>query len=99
MINTDKQRKKRQIKQATKKQYRRSKCKWCGKTYTKTSNRQTYCKQHCKQEARRERDRQWQQKHKTHRRRVGTTHISQHANNNTDIEQYIIQKEKRRTGI
>ena len=85
--------------------YPKSKCKWCGKHYTKTHNRQQYCSDYCRTEAKKEQDQKarlrWVNKNKQtlYQRQLGTRTISQHRNPDTNREQEIIQNEKQRLGL
>lgn len=79
--------------------YPKAKCSYCGKTFTKQHNRQTYCSDHCRTEARREKRRRYDYKyyHKNkdiiNQKRIGTRTIGPHRNPNETREQEIIKNE------
>jgi len=83
----------------------KSKCKWCGKPYTKKHNRQTYCSEHCRNEADKEHNRNRQLRYyKKHRKiilskRKGTATIGPKPNPNTQREHEIIRNEIERIGL
>ena len=85
--------------------YPKAKCKWCGTTYTKQHNRQTYCSEHCRKEARREQNRNHQLRHyhkhkKTiQQKRKGTATIGPKPNPDIEREAEIIENEIRRIGL
>lgn len=85
--------------------YPKSKCKYCGKTYTKTHNRQEYCSKECRTEARKEQKRNWaltyyyKNKKRINQTRIGTPTIGPHKHENDDREAEIIQKEIDRIGL
>ena len=88
--------------------YPQAKCKWCGKPYTKTHNRQTYCSDKCRKEAKKEQNRnnfhKWYHKNKNRpqikqRNQLGTRPLGQHRHPNTQKEQETIQKEIQRIGL
>ena len=86
-------------------QYPKAKCAYCGKEYTKTHNRQTYCSDKCRTEARREKRRRYDYKYYRKNRdiinqkRIGTRTIGPKPNPNKEREQQIIQKEIERIGL
>lgn len=89
----------RQIREENNRQYNKSKCNWCGHPYIRRHTRQKYCSQECQKEAHLEQDRQYQYKRRKQRKRLGTTRITEHKQEDDNIEQQVIQEERRRTGI
>jgi predicted nucleic acid-binding Zn ribbon protein len=85
--------------------YPKTKCSYCGKTFTKTHNRQTYCSDHCRTEARREKRRRYNYKYytnnkqKIHQKYIGTGTLAPKPNPNTEREREIIQNEIERIGL
>ena len=85
--------------------YPQAKCKYCGKTFTKTHNRQTYCSDKCRTEARREQKRNWaltyyhKNKQRINHRRIGTRTIGPTPNPNHNREAQIIENEIDRIGL
>ena len=86
-------------------QYPKSKCKYCGKTYTKKHNRQEYCSEHCRKEARKEQKRNWalqyyyKNKKTINTTRIGTRTIGPHKHPEDEKEQTIVQNEIDRIGL
>lgn len=81
-----------------------SKCKYCGKPYIKTHNRQVYCSSECRgysdREHTAERVRRFYKKHgRGYHRWVGTGSLGEHAHTDWDYEQLMILREKRRLKI
>ncbi len=99
MINTKHARRMRQIREENTHQYNKSKCYWCGHPYIRRHTRQKYCSPECQKEAHLEQDRQYQYKRRKQRKRLGTTRITEHKQEDDNIEQQVIQEERRRTGI
>lgn len=85
--------------------YPKAKCKWCGRTFEKHHNRQTYCSPECRKEADKENNRNRQHRHYyRHRQRIlakrkGTATIGPKPNPDTTREHEIIQNEIRRIGL
>ena len=85
--------------------YPEGKCKWCGKTYTKTHNRQEYCSNHCRKEARREQNRNhrlhnyYKNRKKEHQTTIGTRTIGAKRNPDPEREAEIVQNEIQRIGL
>ena len=85
--------------------YPKAKCSYCGKTFTKTHNRQTYCSPECKKHARQEKRRQYNTRYYYKNKKrilttaVGTTTMSPHKNKDHTREQEIVQKEIQRIGL
>lgn len=85
--------------------YPKAKCKWCGKTYTKTHNRQQYCSDYCRKEAKKEQDQKhrlkWVHKNKErlYQTQLGTRTIGPHKNNDDEREHEIIRNEIERIGL
>jgi predicted nucleic acid-binding Zn ribbon protein len=83
--------------------YPKTKCAYCGKTYTKKHNRQKYCSKTCSKNAKREQDRKawirWFHKNKKtlYQTRLGTRTIGPKPNPNPEREAEIIKNEKQRT--
>ena len=83
--------------------YPKAKCHYCGKTYTKTHNRQTYCSNECRkkgyQEKNNNRWRKWYHKNKKnlYQRQLGTRTIGPKPNPDPEREAEIIRNEKERT--
>lgn len=88
-----------------------AKCKWCGKTFTKTSNRQVCCSQECQKERQKELSRNRQQRY-YYRHKVGNinsknitslgskgTSQTAHPKENFPDEYLSIQSEKKRIGL
>lgn len=79
------------------------KCPICGKTFTKTHNRQKYCTPECSKEAKRRQDRQawtrWFHKNKKtlYQTQLGTRTIGPKPNPNIEREAEIVHNEKNRT--
>jgi predicted nucleic acid-binding Zn ribbon protein len=82
--------------------YPEKKCPICGKTFTKTHNRQKYCTKECSKEAKRRQDRihfsRWYTKNK---RRVwankkGTGYLGPHRHEDPEKEQQAIKTELQR---
>jgi len=85
--------------------YPKAKCKYCGKTYKKTHNRQEYCSDECRTEARREQKRNWaltyyhRNKNRINNTRIGTRTIGPHRHEDNDREAEIVQNEIDRIGL
>lgn len=79
--------------------YPKTKCSYCGKPFTKTHNRQTYCSDHCRTEARREKRRKYDYKYyrknkdRINHRRIGTRTIGPKPNPNIEREEQIVRNE------
>ncbi len=85
--------------------YPKAKCTYCGKTYTKTHNRQQYCSDHCRKEARKEQKRNWaltyyrKNRKKINNTRIGTRTIGPHKHPHNEREAEIVQNEIDRIGL
>jgi len=85
--------------------YPKSKCAYCGKEYTKTHNRQTYCSDKCRKHARQEKRRiydsqyYYRNRKRIHQRRKGTPTIGPTPNPNVEREAEIVRKEVERIGL
>lgn len=85
--------------------YPQTKCAYCGKTFTKTHNRQKYCSTTCSQNADKEKQQLRSLKHfyknrdRIYAKQLGTRTIGPHKNPDQEREQEIIQKEKQRLGL
>ena len=83
-------------------QYPETKCAYCGKTFKKTHNRQTYCSTECRQKGDREkanlRWRKWyhKNKQKLYQKQLGTRTIGPRRNPDTKREAEIVSNEKDR---
>ncbi len=81
------------------------KCAYCGKEFTKTHNRQTYCSDTCRKYARQEKRRQYNYKYYTrnkkriHQKYTGTCTLAPKPNPDTQREHEIIQNEIERIGL
>ena len=79
--------------------YPQMKCAYCGKTFTKTHNRQTYCSKQCSDNARKEKRRiynaNYYRKNRTrlHQTLLGTRTIGPHRHPEDEREQKIVQNE------
>ena len=86
-------------------QYPTRKCKWCGKPFTKTHNRQVYCTKECAKEAKKQQDTKhrlrWVHKNKQrlYQTQLGTRSIGQHKNQDDKKEAEIVEKELQRLGL
>ena len=82
--------------------YPKAKCAYCGKPFTKTHNRQTYCSEDCRKKGYQEKNntrwRRWYHKNKNtlYQRQLGTRTIGPHKHPDTDREKEIIGNEKQR---
>ena len=85
--------------------YPQAKCSYCGKTYTKTHNRQKYCSDHCRTEARREKKRTYNSRYyyknrkRLHQTLIGTRCIGPKRNPDPERETEIVQNEIQRIGL
>lgn len=85
--------------------YPEAKCSYCGKTFTKTHNRQTYCSEECRTEARRLKKRKYDykyyHKHKKqiNAKRIGTRTIGPKPNPDQEREAEIVKNEIERIGL
>lgn len=83
--------------------YPERKCAYCGKTFTKTHNRQIYCSKNCSKKAHQEQInrswRKWYHKNKTrlYQTQLGTRTIGPHRHSDDEREAEIVQNEKQRT--
>lgn len=79
------------------------KCKWCGKEYIKTHNRQEYCTEngtYCKDEAIKEQKRNcWYNNNYKNTKTLGNTNLPLHIHKNTTKEHNAILTEMRRHGL
>lgn len=79
------------------------KCKYCGKEFKKTHNRQVYCCKDCRRYARMEYKAEWIRKYrrsyKFKSKWIGTGHLGNHAVNDSCREMVIVTKECRRLKI
>ena len=86
-------------------EYPKAKCKYCGKPYTKTHNRQVYCSDECRTNAKKEQDTKarlrWVNKNKErlYQTQLGTRTIGPHRHEDNDREAEIVQNEKHRLGL
>lgn len=85
--------------------YPKTKCAYCGKTFTKTHNRQIYCSEECRYHAHREkhniRNRRYYYKHKKriNQTKIGTRTIGPKPNPDIKRETEIVQNEIERIGL
>ena len=85
--------------------YPKTKCPICGKTFTKTHNRQIYCTPDCSKEAKRRQDTKhrlrWVHKNKErlYTTQLGTRTIGPHKHHDDEREQEIVHKEIERIGL
>ena len=88
--------------------YPQAKCKWCGKTYTKKHNRQTYCSDKCRKEAKKEQNRnnfhRWYHRNKNRpgihqKNQLGTRPIGAHRHQDPNKEAEVINNEIQRIGL
>ena len=88
------------------KPYYPNKCKWCGKPFKKTHNRQEYCSEECFRFARLEQKAIYQRKRRklinngilvsNESQYIGTGFLSEHCQDDFDKEYESIQKELKR---
>ena len=88
------------------KPYYPNKCKWCGKPFKKTHNRQEYCSKECFRFARLEQKAIYQRKRRklinkgelisNESQHIGTGFLSEHCHEDFDEEYESIQKELKR---
>ena len=88
------------------KPYYPNKCKWCGKPFKKTHNRQEYCSEECFRYARLEQKAIYQRKRRklinngvlisNESQYIGTGFLSEHCQDDFDKEYESIQKELKR---
>ena len=82
--------------------YPETKCKYCGRPFTKTHNRQVYCSQECREKGDREkanaRWRKWYHKNKNrlYQKQLGTRTIGPKRNPDIKREAEIVNNEKDR---
>ena len=83
-------------------------CKFCGKPYTKTHNRQEYCSEYCRKEAKKEQNRnnfhRWYHRNKNQpiwktKKILGSGELGPHMHHDHDKEYQAIQNEKKRLRI
>ena len=85
--------------------YPKSKCAYCGKTYTKHHNRQKYCSPECAYQAHREKHRirnmryYYRHRERINKTKIGTRTIGPKPNNNPEREAEIVQNEIERIGL
>ena len=85
--------------------YPKSKCAYCGKTFTKTHNRQTYCSDTCRKHARQEKRRIYDSRYYyknrkiINQKRIGTRTIGPKPNPNLERETEIVRNEVERIGL
>ena len=85
--------------------YPQTKCQYCGKTFTKTHNRQVYCSTECKNNARKEKKRiynseyYYKNRQKLHKTLIGTRCIGPKPNPNIEREKEIVKNEIDRIGL
>ena len=85
--------------------YPTAKCAYCGKTYTKKHNRQTYCSEKCRKHARQEKKRiynsryYYKNRQKLHKTLIGTRCIGPKPNPNVERETEIVRNEVERIGL
>lgn len=78
------------------------KCKWCGKPFTKTHNRQMYCSNYCRKNARREQQAEYSREYRRKYRAVmpestiyglGSGRLGAHTTHNWRKEYVKVQNE------
>jgi hypothetical protein len=83
-------------------------CKWCGREFIKTHNRQIYCSKHCSKYARQEKNRGYFRKyyhkyketmHEEERFGLGSGYLSMHRHNDFHQESIAIRKEMQKLKI
>ena len=85
--------------------YPKAKCAYCGKTYKKTHNRQTYCSETCRKNARQEKRRiydsryYYKNKNIINKKRIGTRSIGPKPHPDIEREAEIVQNEVERIGL
>lgn len=85
--------------------YPKAKCAYCGRTFTKTHNRQIYCSDTCRKYARQEKRRiydsryYYKNRETINQKRIGTRTIGPNKNPNDEREAKIIQNEIERIGL
>ena len=83
---------------------KKTECKWCGRTYYKTSNSQKYCCDECREYAELENCSKRVAKYrKKYDKRgsdwIGTGHLGEHCSLNEDTEADLIEKEFKRLNL
>ena len=86
-----------------------SKCKYCGKTYTKTENKTAFCSDECRHKSKQDSKAKYQRKRRkqiregtlisNERNYIGTGLLSKHANPDFKKEHKNILKERQRIGV
>jgi predicted nucleic acid-binding Zn ribbon protein len=85
--------------------YPQAKCSYCGKTFTKTHNRQTYCSEECAYQAHREKHRirnmryYYRHRDRINKTKIGTRTIGPNPNPDPEREAQIVQNEIERIGL
>jgi len=89
--------------------YKNKKCKYCGKPFIKTANRQVYCSERCRSLALKEQKAKYQRSRRKRIREgelvsnetkyVGTGFLSQHRQEDFNDEMLALEKEMRRLKI
>ena len=85
--------------------YPQTKCKYCGKEFTKQHNRQIYCSDECRKHARQEKRRHYNTRYYYRNKKrilntaIGTRTISPHKHQNNDREAEIIKNEIDHIGL
>ena len=85
--------------------YPTAKCAYCGKTFTKQHNRQTYCSETCRKHARQEKKRIYNSRYYYKNKKrilttaIGTRTISPHKHKDHQREAEIIKKEIDHIGL
>ena len=85
--------------------YPKTKCAYCGKTFTKKHNRQIYCSKTCAENSRKDKKRIYNSRYYyKNKQRIlttakGTTTMSPKRNPNVEREAEIVQNEIRRIGL
>lgn len=76
------------------------KCVWCGKSFKPKKNAEKYCSKDCKKFGKQENDRnnKWKQRRDPnyHEKRLGTTRLSHHRNQDDEKELRIVENEYKR---
>lgn len=85
--------------------YPKTKCAYCGKTFTKKHNRQKYCSDKCRKYARQEKRRIYDSRYYyknrdiINKKRIGTRTIGPKPNPDTERETEIVRNEVERIGL
>jgi predicted nucleic acid-binding Zn ribbon protein len=85
--------------------YPETKCAYCGKTFKKQHNRQTYCSEECAYQAHREKHRirnmryYYRHKDRINKTKIGTRTIGPNPDPDPEREAQIVQNEIERIGL